>query len=170
MRTRTHKPLPSVEDLRKLFCYDPDSGQLTWRDSRRGGVKPGDQAGALTSGYYKVTINRAPYYVHRIIWKMVTGDDPAQLQIDHADHDRLNNRWSNLRLADNRQNNCNRPPQRNNTTGYKGVTFHKPTQKFRAYIKHLGRQIHIGLFPTAEEAYAAYSSKAAELHCEFARL
>ena len=65
----------SVDYLREIFDYDPDRGLLIHKG--RFNVKPGMIAGHLkTDGYVTVTIHRKKYYVHRIIWAMVTGTWP----------------------------------------------------------------------------------------------
>ncbi|MDR8091104.1 HNH endonuclease [Burkholderia gladioli] len=88
--------------------------------------------------------------LHRVIWKLVTGDDPGDALIDHRDCDGYNNRWSNLRLATKAQNSMNRDKPATNSSGVKGVgRFRK---KWRATIKLNDRAIHLGSFDTIEEA------------------
>jgi HNH endonuclease/AP2 domain len=166
------KPLPSAEYLRELFNYDAETGELTWKVCKNNYKPVGSTAGYLrqSKSCYVVRVDRVLYLAHRLIWRMVTGDDPGSLHIDHIDCNPNNNALSNLRLATGSQNQCNRSVQSNNTSGFKGVSFDKRRQKYRAYIKHLGKQIYLGQFPSAEEAYAAYCSKAAEVHGKFARL
>ena len=62
----------------------------------------------------------------------------------------------------------NRTRQANNTSGFKGVSLHKPTGKYRAYITINRQTRHLGLFPNPEEAYEVYLLAARELHGEFA--
>jgi hypothetical protein len=91
-------------------------------------------------------------------------------EIDHIDRNRLNNIWSNLRECTSSENKANRTKQSNNTSGYKGVSWHKRANKFRAKIQFQKKPIHIGLFTSAEEAAAAYNTKAKELYGEFANI
>ena len=88
--------------------------------------------------------------------------------VDHINTNKLDNRSCNLRYATKRQNQCNRGPQVNNTTGYKGVTLAKRTGKFEASIRHQGKRYHLGTFDTASMAYEAYKSKASSFQGEFA--
>ena len=91
------------------------------------------------------------------------------VQIDHANGDRSDNRWANLRLATQRQNNANSRVRRNSKTGLRGVHLHE-TGLYRAYISKPGKSItHLGYFKTPEEAYAAYCQAAHETYGEFAR-
>lgn len=87
-------------------------------------------------------------------------------QTDHRDGDGLNNRRLNLRVATVSQNQCNRGKQRNNTSGFKGVNAN--ANRWRATIRHLGSQYHLGMFSTPEEAHAAYCKAAHKMHGEFA--
>ena len=53
--------------------------------------------------------------------------------------------------------------QKNNTTGYKGVSYHKSGKKYEAYIHYEGKKHHLGYFDTAEQAAEAYDKKAKEI-------
>lgn len=89
--------------------------------------------------------------------------------IDHIDGNGLNNQRSNLRPASVAQNNRNVGLRRDNRSGFKGVSFHKHNQKWRAYIA-FQRWIHIGYFSTAAEAAHAYDIAAKKYFGTFARL
>lgn len=103
--------------------------------------------------------------MHRLILRT-----PRGAQIDHTDHDGLNNCRHNLRSATPSQNCQNRRRRRDSTSGYKGVCLHKRIGKFQAYISQPGRILHLGYFLTPEEAALAYDAKARELFGEFALL
>lgn len=102
------------------------------------------------------------FYMHRFI--MIPGENT---EVDHRDCNGLNNQRSNLRLATSSQNHHNARRSKNNTSGFKGV--HISRNKFRAGIYLNGIRKHLGVFDTAEAAYAAYCKAAVELHREFAR-
>lgn len=89
---------------------------------------------------------------------------------DHKDRNGLNNQRSNLRIATSSQNNCNRLSLKNVTSEYKGVGWHKSTNKWCAYIGKGKDQFWLGLFDTEIEAAIAYNKKATQLHGEFAIL
>jgi hypothetical protein len=166
------KPLPSLERLNEIFVYDPESGDLRWRsipkNFRR--AKVGDLVGAVgAKGYRVVGIDRDYYYVHRIIWKMVTGQEPADL-IDHEDINRLNNRWANLREATNGPNICNSRLRKDNSSGVKGVCWDKSHNAWVAYIAAGKGHKRLGRFKIKDDAIAARLKAAEELHGQFMRV
>lgn len=104
---------------------------------------------------------RKTVLMHRYILNVT---DPS-IKIDHIDGDGFNNCIHNLRVCSHQQNMQNHNRLfKNNTSGYRGVSFHKKTNKWRATIKGFK---HIGLFDTAEEAALAFDNKAKELFGEF---
>ena len=86
---------------------------------------------------------------------------PDGMVVDHINLNPLNNRKSNLRICTKQQNEMNRPTRSHNTSGVTGVSKHKQTNKWRAYIEYNQKYIHLGLFNTKEEAIKA--RKEAEL-------
>lgn len=116
--------------------------------------------------YIKVNGKQKYQKLHRFLMNVV---DPKVL-VDHVDGNGLNNqRSTNLRIATGSQNGMNRRKQNNNTSGFKGVGWHKQCEKFTATIAINGRNKHLGLFSTAEEASKVYETKAKELFGEFYR-
>lgn len=94
---------------------------------------------------------------------------PSDMLVDHVNHDGLDNRRSNLRLCTKGQNGWNRKgPQKNSTTGYRGVFWHKGANKYMAQTRCEGKVIYIGLYPTAIEASRAFEATARKLFGEFA--
>lgn len=108
----------------------------------------------------KITILR----MHRALMGLTS----TGLYVDHRNGVRHDNQRVNLRLATNAENGRNRPAQKNNKSGYKGVSRNVKAGKWRAQIKCNGVKIYLGLFDSAEAAHAAYCAKARELHGEFA--
>jgi hypothetical protein len=152
--------------LNILFIYS-DEGYLVNKITR-GTAKRGERAGYIKDGdgYAKVNINNFSYQEHRLIFLMHHGYLPEF--VDHINNIKYDNRIENLRAASRVENNSNRLINSNNTTGFKGVSFHKLTNKFQAYINTKGTRKYLGLFNTAEEAHEAYKKAAIELHGEFA--
>ena len=159
----------TVDRLKAVLNYDPERGLFTWRHSRIGrGCRAGATAGRPNErGYLRLGIDGVRYKAHQLAWLYMTGEWP-ELQIDHRNNDKSDNRWSNLRLATGSQNQANRGLQRNNTSGFKGVSARRG--KFAAYIKRDGKKHTLGSFDTAEEAHAAYVAAAPLFHGEFARV
>jgi hypothetical protein len=161
-------PLPTQERLQELFEYSVVTGLLYHRQGPRKGLPAGGQKGN-SRGYAISWIDNVYYKTHRVIWVLVTGVDPATLDVDHKDGDRLNNAWHNLRLATRSQNLANQQTSSTNTSGFKGVTWQSSRQRWVAQIRHHGQLIHIGRYATPEEAHAAYMEAAHQLKGEFAR-
>ncbi len=116
------------------------------------------------------------YYVHRrdgknktIIMHREILNAPKGFHVDHINLDTLDNRRENLRVATNSQNQYNKPLQKNNTSGYKGVTYFKQFGKWVARIRVNNKSIYLGVFDTPEAAADARKIAAIELHGEFAR-
>jgi len=120
--------------------------------------KDGYHCVALTNGIKKY------FKIHRLVYQHFGNWNP-ELTVDHRDNDKNNNHISNLRMATKQQQNFNQPIRKNNKLGVKGVR--KQRNKYRARIKIDGKQIHLGLFETVEEASLVFQSKARELHGEF---
>jgi hypothetical protein len=115
--------------------------------------------------------NSTTIYMHRVILEQMLGRPLKRTEdVDHISGDGLDNRRSNLRLASRAENQRNRGAQRNNTSGYKGVHFHRQRQKWQAEIGIDGQDIYLGLFLTPEEAHAAYCEAAKRYYGKFARV
>ena len=99
-RVRHSDPKPksfSVEEARRVFRYDPETGALYWRISPKARVSAGTQiTSANGAGYLQVTYKGKNHKVHHIVWAIIHGAWPTR-QIDHDDRDRTNNRPKNLR-------------------------------------------------------------------------
>ena len=118
---------------------------------------------------YAVTSSKHPKYGRQARMHRVITSCPQGLHVDHVDLNGLNNRRANLRVATHSQNKHNQPAQRNNTSGFKGVYFHKGSGKYRAMIGVNGRLKSLGLFRTAIQAHEAYKEASIRYHGEFAR-
>ena len=101
--------------------------------------------------------------------RFILGAKKHQL-VDHVNGNPLDNRLTNLRIANKSQNAANRGLDKNNTTGYKGVSQVKKTGRYRATIRVKGKNIHIGIFALAKDAAVAYKQMAFRYFGEFAWL
>lgn len=176
------RPLPSPEVIRQLLSYDPETGKLFWKRRDRAlfptdmahrmwnGRYAGKEAATskMNTGYYQTSVFDNHVLAHRAIWAIVYGAWPEQ-HIDHANGDRADNRLSNLRLATVTENLRNTATRKDNRSGFKGVSWHKSHQLWRAVIAVNGKQKYLGRYKTREEAAAAYDMAARQHYGEFAR-
>ena len=96
--------------------------------------------------------NRTFYniYMHRVV-----GNIPEELQTDHINHKKLDNRKNNLRAVTNQQNHFNMPLSSRNKTGYKGVYWFKRDKNWQAQITLNAKKIHLGYFDSKLNAIHA---------------
>lgn len=163
----------TADRLRKLLHYDPMTGDFRWRVAISNRIPIWSIAGTTCRrqgkpAYRQIRIDGRFYLAHRLALLHVTGRWPED-RIDHENLDGMNNRWSNLRPATQSQNMANRRAPANNTSGFKGVYWHKPSGRWMAAITFRRKSVHLGYFSTPETAHAAYAAKAKELFKEFAR-
>lgn len=140
-------------ELRRLFHYNPETGELT-RRVNSGTAKAGDVAGTINGmGYRDVRVKSVLHKAHRIAWCIFYGEHPRG-NIDHINGDRLDNRIANLRIASLQENARNRRMNRNNKSGVTGVSLVQG--KWHAAIKDKpNHQKHLGVFETLAEAAQA---------------
>jgi len=159
----------SIERLREVLSYSPESGLFFWKIATNNSIKVGQIAGcACCDGYMFIRIDSKRYMSHRLAWFYMTGNWP-KYQIDHIDCDKANNRISNLREATNAQNQRNRGRRRDNSSGYKGVSWNSARRKWQSRIKLNGRYKSLGYYDSPDAAWIAYCESANRLHGEFAR-
>lgn len=148
------------------LTYNHETG-IFFRNKSGGGVKKGSVAGRKKhNGYIEISINNTRYYAHRLAWLMHYGYWPEH-QIDHINGIRDDNRIINLRIATNMQNQYNAKKPKNNTSGVKGVYWHKQCNKWQAYCDVNGRRYSIGLFRDIEQAKVAVMNFREKMHKNF---
>ena len=103
--------------------------------------------------------------MHRQILKAKKGED-----VDHIDHNPLDNRKTNIRICTRSQNMANRGSTKNASSKYKGVFWSKNCKKWIAQIQHNYKRMHLGCFCQEIEAAKAYDRKAKKLFGEYAYL
>jgi len=103
--------------------------------------------------------------MHREILGLASGD---RRQVDHRNHDTLDNRRSNIRVCTPSQNTQNRRTQSNSKSGHKGVSFRPSKRKWRATIFVDGKHLHLGYRETKEECIQLYQEAARKFFGEFA--
>ena len=173
-------PLPTQEYLLECFIYEPETGLLYWRErplyhfdnvvskQKRFNTL---YANTLVNGrddknYILVPINKKYLKAHRIIWKMVYGEDPKYM-IDHINGISDDNRIENLRDINNTNNQRNITKLKvDNVSGYVGVSYEYHKGKWKANIRDGKKSINVGLFNTKEIAALNRELKAKELYGE----
>lgn len=163
---------PTAEYLRSILDYEPETGLFVWRvQMSNAAPKAGTFAGRRNAsrGYAEIGVGGKLYRAHRLAWLHVTGHWPDS-HLDHVNGNRSDNRWSNLRLATRQQNNWNRGKGKNNKSGFKGVSFDRPSSKWKAQICVNYTKISLGLFDTPIEASACYQGAAELLHGGWTRI
>lgn len=161
------KPTLSAHYVRKIFNYDPRTGEITWA-VRRCGIALGQRAGFHNKdGYLRILIDGSNYSGTKVIWLWMTGKWP--IEVDHKSLNNKDNKWSNLREATKSLNCMNRRRKSNNTSGFKGVHL-LPSGKWCSRISVAGDRIELGSFTSKIDAAKAYDAAAIKHHGEFARL
>ena len=143
-------PLPSIEVLNEWLHYNPDTGILTWKKSPGHNAKVGKEAGHLKkNGYRAVVIAGIQYKTHRVIWKMIYGNDPDEgMYIDHINRIKNDNRLCNLRVVTPSENRKNQKCQEGNISGIRYFTWSKKDRKWRVRVMRKS----YGFYKTLDEA------------------
>lgn len=165
-----------INYLRTRLSYDPDTGIFHWKFSPRHGFT-GRKAGYKWTSkdsrteYVHITIDRVEVKAHRAAWAIHYGEWPS-VDVDHINGSGSDNRIKNLRLAQDSQNQSNVRIRLDNTSGVKGVSWHKRIKKWAATIQKTDggilKRYHLGYFDCIEDAGYAVRAKREELHGEFA--
>jgi hypothetical protein len=147
--------------------YNPDTGVFVWKsESCKKAWVRGRIAGSKNNlGQLVIMVNKRKIYAHRLAWFFVHGDIP-DCSIDHINRNPLDNRISNLRLANFSQNAANRKSTRGEFL--RGVRRKKTSVGYSATICKNGKSILLGTYDTEQEAHEAYLAAAQKLHGEFA--
>jgi hypothetical protein len=156
---------PIFSEISKLLKYEPETGELTWLErpledfsatdgrsahwhyktwnTRRAG-KPAFTYTAK-HGYKSGHLCGSVHYAHRVAWLLHVGEWPKG-DIDHVNGNPRDNRISNLRLTTHAENMRNQKRRSTNTSGTTGVTWHKPSKKWRSRIRVDRTVISLGYF------------------------
>jgi hypothetical protein len=176
------KPLPSIEFLRRVICYDAETGRLTWLPRT-----PDMFAGATEAirrracawwncqyagkpalvgidgyGYYHGPIAGRYLKAHRVAWALHYGEWP-RFSINHDNGDRRDNRIINLRDLEHRACHQNVRLSVKNTSGVAGVSWNRRMNRWQAFIKRDGKTRCLGTFETIDDAAAARTEAQIEL-------
>ena len=148
----------TFERANELFKYEPETGLLirkvaTGNNRFHAGTPVGCSS---PNGYLCVRVDKVLHQVHRVCYLLAYGSLPDDMQVDHINHMRDDNRLCNIRLVDNTTNSRNASIGKNNTTGVCGVWVNKRgAKRYCAEIKVNRVKKFLGCFDTLDEAAAA---------------
>ena len=146
------QPILTQERLKTKYHYDPKTGDFRYR-TRQGGGNPGHIAGYICKNRYRlISVDGKKYPAHRLAWLYVYGAFPLQ-DIDHINQVKSDNKISNLRDVSRSLNMLNT----------KAVGYTVVDNRYKAQLMFCGKNLHLGLFTTKEDAIAAYMAKKLEL-------
>ena len=121
-----------------------------------------------TSGWYVYCEAKGKrIFLHRLALGLPQARFP---RVDHKDRNGLNNQKSNLRFCTGSQNKANQTKNKNNKSGFKGVSWSARDKNWKAYIGFQYKTIALGLFENKIDAAIAYDEAAKKYFGEFALL
>ena len=153
----------TVEHVRNVLDYNPETGNFFWRKKVAQRVQIGDFAGSKHhSGYLSIFTLGKSHRAHRLAWMHYYGEMPPKY-IDHINGRRDDNRIVNLRAATATLNVENRrTAQKGSASGLLGVA--RNGNNWQAYIGVCGKPTYLGTFKTPEEAHQVYLEAKRKLH------
>lgn len=140
------------EEVNDKLKYE--NGNLIWREARGSAAKGSIAGSKATHGYLSVGINGKNHYVHRIVWLLHHGYLPEN-EIDHINRNKADNRIENLREVSTQCNRRNYGTCKKNTSGVKGISWHKDAKKWMPGITINKRGYNLGLYKDFNEAVLA---------------
>ena len=144
----------TAEEVRRLFEYDPVTGNLIWRSDKKL-RRSGKIAGCSdNNGYIVLKVAGKKYYAHRLIWLWSFGEFPEK-SIDHINGHPYDNRLINLRLATSQENHQNQKINMCTYSGFKGVTYIKSTGHWCVHITINDKTTYHGTYTSKEAAIKA---------------
>ena len=158
-----------LDILRERLIYEPDTGLFRYRYDFNV-MRAGDAAGRPnTNGHIQISINSKRYMAHNLAWLYMTSIYPDFI-VDHKNRIYSDNSWNNLRRATLSENMGNSKLSKINTSGLKGVYWHKTKKKWVAQIGLKNKRVYLGSFTEKEKAQEAYRNAAAEYFGDFANV
>lgn len=136
--------------LKQYIEYNPTTGEF-FR------LKPEHLVGKINTvdgDYIRFVVDGVRTQAHRWAFLYMTGSFPEEM-VDHINHNKLDNRWENLRPVTNQENQRNMKKPKDNTSGVVGVYWHKPAKRWLASIRVDSRLVHLGSFASFSDAVDA---------------
>jgi len=157
--------------IREWFCYDRETGKLSWKQKPSNCIHVGSEAGRKFKShktYYRILKFQGKFYLsHILIWILLYGSIPEEYEIDHIDHNGLNNLSDNLRLVSCLENSHNKSLYKTNLSGVAGVSWSEPRKKWAVYISVNCKRKHLGYFSFDKKEDAIKIRKEAEIKYKF---
>ena len=147
--------LLTYDEAHRQYQYNPTTGELISRRLKKATSRQDKE------GYVRLKIKGRDVFAHRVAFMMYHGYYPEG-QIDHINRVKYDNRIDNLREASATCQNRNKPPQSNNSSGVKGVSYTAKTKKWKAAIKINGKWHYLGQY---EDFYEAVAHRFAAEQC-----
>ena len=167
---RKYREMPDINVLKDILKYEPETGIFYWRTDRNHAVVIGSIAGGQhPGGYWMIGINGKNYAAHRLAWFYHYEELSPFDQVDHYNLNKIDNRLSNLRIANNSQNKQNSGVRKDCKSGIKGAHRGRRPGTYTSKIIVDGKMIWLGTFKTAEEAHDAYCKAAERYYGDFFR-
>jgi len=156
-------PTVALDRISEVLDYHPESGLFRWKVHLGARRRAGSIAGCVNAaGYVVISIDGRQFRATRLAWVLTYGRWPSGV-VDHIDHDRLNNRITNLRdvsVSVNTQNQV-----RSSIRSRSGLLGVYPSgYRWGAKIVVNGRRTYLGQFDSAQEAHEAYVAAKRRLH------
>lgn len=154
--------------LKERFLYDFLTGRFTRLPCSRKGRNSSLTGCVNNKGYTCIKILGKSYKAHLLAFLYMTGAFPTEV-VDHIDGNPSNNAWSNLRECTLSQNQMNARLSKINTSGFKGVSLHKPTQKWMVTVRVNGKNVNFGIYKDIELADLVATETRNKYHGDYAR-
>jgi hypothetical protein len=145
--------------LKELLYYNSATGVFSRIANTSSNAKIGDEAGGMnkSTGYWRIRVDGVQHYAHRLAWLYVTGTWPES-DIDHINHNKVDNRFINLRKVTHQENQKNKIKYKKNKSGVSGVRWISDRNVWKAQICNNGEMIVLGRFEDKFEAICVRKS------------
>lgn len=150
-----------MKDPKDYFSYDPITGVIT-RTKLHHNCKTPTNYRVDAFGYSLYSFDNKKLKGHRLAWYLHYGEWP-KYDIDHINHNKLDNRICNLRDVPTNINCQNSYLASNNKTGHAGVVWHKQIKMWEARIGGIKSRKYLGVFKNFEDAVKAREAAEQEL-------
>jgi hypothetical protein len=132
-------------------------------------IRIGAVAGGFKNGYTVIVLDKKQFYAHRLACLYMEGYFPEH-EMDHKLGVRHDNRWAEIRQISRKCNLQNCKIRIDSTSGYKGVTYNKPSKRWRAHATSKGKSISLGKHPdilSAALARITWEDQCPEWQCDY---